>query len=81
MIILGNKRTLKDNGETIYPITYDECVYDTNGVSMCEKYATKDELNNINTQLDGKTIWTGTQAEYDAITTKDSNTLYFVTEG
>ena len=26
------------------------------------------------------TIWTGTQAEYDVITTKDSNTLYFIVE-
>jgi hypothetical protein len=26
------------------------------------------------------TIWTGTQAEYDAITTKDVNTLYFIVE-
>ena len=26
------------------------------------------------------TIWTGTQAEYDAITTKDANTLYFIVE-
>ena len=26
-------------------------------------------------------IWTGTQAQYDAITTKDNNTLYFIKEG
>lgn len=26
------------------------------------------------------TIWTGTQAQYDAITTKDTNTLYFIKE-
>ena len=26
------------------------------------------------------TIWTGTQDEYDAITTKDVNTLYFIVE-
>lgn len=26
------------------------------------------------------TIWTGTQAEYDAIITKDANTLYFIVE-
>ena len=25
-----------------------------------------------------KSIWTGTQAEYDAISTKDSNTIYFI---
>lgn len=26
------------------------------------------------------TIWTGTQAQYDAIATKDANTLYFIKE-
>ena len=25
-------------------------------------------------------LWFGTQAQYDAITTKDSNTFYFITE-
>ena len=25
-------------------------------------------------------IWSGTQAEYDAITTKDNNTIYFIKE-
>ena len=29
----------------------------------------------------GFTIWTGTQAQYDAITTKSSTTLYFIKEG
>lgn len=28
-----------------------------------------------------KTIWTGTQSEYEAVATKDANTLYFITEG
>ena len=26
-------------------------------------------------------IWVGTQTEYDAISTKDNNTLYFIKEG
>lgn len=30
--------------------------------------------------LDVTTIWKGTQAEYDAITTKDAHTLYIITE-
>ena len=45
---------------------------------------TKTEVDDL---LDGKvssssvsTIWTGTQLEYDAITTKDSDTLYFIVE-
>jgi hypothetical protein len=32
----------------------------------------------INTILNGKKIWTGTQATYDGLT-KDPNTLYFIT--
>ena len=35
----------------------------------------KDTANNTNKQ-----IWTGTQAEYDAISTKDSNTIYFIVQ-
>lgn len=32
---------------------------------------------NLGTQ---KTIWTGTQVQYDAITTKDANTIYYILE-
>ena len=35
----------------------------------------------VNAVLGTKTIWTGTQSDYDRVTTKDSNTLYFITEG
>ena len=35
----------------------------------------------VNAVSGTKTIWTGTQSEYDAVSTKDSNTLYFITEG
>ena len=45
-----------------------------------------DALNDLNAQLTTKvsstsvsTIWRGTQAEYDAITTKDANTFYIIT--
>lgn len=31
--------------------------------------------------VDNFHIWQGTQAEYDAITTKNSNTIYLVKEG
>jgi hypothetical protein len=34
-------------------------------------FATKDEIPSVK-------FWTGTQAEYDAIVTKDDNTVYFV---
>jgi hypothetical protein len=33
----------------------------------------------MNTRMNGLTLWNGTQADYDAIATKDPNTLYFIT--
>ena len=35
----------------------------------------------VNAASGTKTIWTGTQSEYEGVTTKDANTLYFITEG
>lgn len=35
----------------------------------------------VNAASGTKTIWTGTQSEYEAVATKDANTLYFITEG
>lgn len=35
----------------------------------------------VNAASGTKTIWTGTQSEYDGISTKDTNTLYFIMEG
>ena len=34
----------------------------------------------VNAASGTKTIWTGTQTEYEAVGTKDANTLYFITE-
>ena len=39
--------------------------------------ATNETIKNQNTGLDTK-IWIGTQSEYDAVVTKDSDTLYMV---
>ena len=43
------------------------------------------DISGLQTQLDNKpnsssidTFWTGTQAQYDAITTKNSRTLYLI---
>ena len=33
----------------------------------------------INTLMGGLKLWTGTQAQYDAIVTKNATTLYFIT--
>jgi hypothetical protein len=38
-------------------------------------------INEILTKLNGLSFWKGTQAEYDAITIKDENTLYIITGG
>lgn len=38
-------------------------------------------VSNINTRLNGLTFVTLTQSEYDALATKDNNTIYFITEG
>ena len=35
----------------------------------------------VKTSSGSKTIWTGTQSEYEGVTIKDANTLYFITEG
>ena len=35
----------------------------------------------VKTSSGSKTIWTGTQSEYEAVGSKDANTLYFITEG
>ena len=35
-------------------------------------------INEVNDN-NGVKIWVGTEAEYNAITTKDANTLYFLT--
>lgn len=35
----------------------------------------------VKTSSGSKTIWTGTQSEYEAVNPKDANTLYFITEG
>ena len=39
------------------------------------------DVSNINTRLNGLTFVTLTQTEYDALSTKDDNTIYFITEG
>lgn len=42
------------------------------------------ERNNITTHshttVNGYSVWTGTQAQYNAISSKSSTTLYFITE-
>lgn len=37
-------------------------------------------VSKLENQLKNFTLWSGTQLEYDSIATKDSNTIYFITE-
>ena len=46
--------------------------------SELNNYTTKSELSGM---LNNHKFWSGTQQEYDAITFKDSNTVYFIKEG
>ena len=54
---------------------------------ICTKGGTPGEWNLVSTfdgdadTVGGYTIWTGTQAQYDAIETKSNTTLYFIKEG
>lgn len=42
------------------------------------KYVTTDKIRNVVDSKTVQTIWTGTQTEYNAITNKNSNTLYII---
>ena len=59
----------------------DQGVAGTNGIDGKDGIdgtnATNETVKNQNTGLDTK-IWIGTQSEYDAVVTKDSDTLYMV---
>lgn len=47
---------------------------------VSDLYALQQRVTALETQLGGHSIWSGTQAQYDAITAKDSATVYVVTE-
>lgn len=40
----------------------------------------QEQIDTINNQLGGYSIWTGTQAEYNALGHKDGSTIYLITE-
>ena len=64
-LLVKSGNGLRTDGATTYQVEIDRNVVDT-------WYAKNEQLN-------GLTIWSGTQDEYDAIATKDSSTLYFIT--
>ena len=47
-------------------------------LGLQEKGIVKEIKTQIKYSLSGHTIWIGTQAEYDAISSKNSTTIYFI---
>ena len=41
-------KRLQHNGEDVYLVTHEDAVVDSNGKKLSEKYATKEDLNNMN---------------------------------
>lgn len=61
-------------GEVLYPVTITDCILDSNGnpLGIGDNVTIPD---NFTTNVSIKRL---TQEEYDALTTKDSNTLYII---
>ena len=51
----------------------------TDGIITLPDYLTEEDEVNADS-VDGLSLWSGTQAEYDAITIKDPNTIYLIKE-
>lgn len=66
---------------TIIPSThyeYNGSIVHEKDIEDCAKKT--DILNKLDKTAGIQTMWSGTQSEYDAITTKDATTLYFIKE-
>lgn len=50
----------------------------TASVGTSSKVARADHVHPLQTTVNGVSFWTGTQAQYDAISSKSSTTLYFI---
>lgn len=50
----------------------------TASVGTSSKVARADHIHPLQTTVNGVSFWTGTQAQYDAIASKSSTTLYFI---
>ena len=53
----------------------------TNGLSAAQGKVLNDKITSINGKLGDLKFKTLTQSEYDALTTKNPNTIYFIKEG
>ena len=59
----------------------DKTYVDSNLSTKATTTYVDSEITKVNNKLNGKTIWCGTKTQYNAITSKNSNTLYFIMEG
>lgn len=77
---IGDSYT-KDESDAKYLTTHQDISGKVDKVEG-KGLSTNDYTTTDKTKLDATpTFWTGTQAEYDAIATKDDNTFYYIIEG
>ena len=79
--IYATKEDLNNKADKIHNHNYNEL---TNKPTIPTKTSELTNDNNfvtastLDTRMNNKTLWCGTKSQYEAITTKDNNTLYFV---
>ena len=77
-----NAYTLDWNGNAWYQGKLSQDGTPTEDKDLATKKYVDDSIATVNADtIDNLHIWTGTQAQYDALGTKDSNTIYLIKEG
>lgn len=61
-----------------YPYTHEDLIFDDDNMTLSEKLDSKASTEFVNDMLSGLKLVQMTQAEYDALQEKDSNTLYII---
>ena len=77
-IKIGNKSLNFDGSAAI---TYTLSDIGAAASSHTHNYAASTSAGGTASSVNGLVLWTGTQAQYDAISSKSSTTLYFIKEG
>lgn len=84
-----NQATYKSTGITFRNKTASDLLHAAGGTTTLKTINGESLLGSgdittptptVNASSGTKTIWTGTQSEYEGVTSKDANTLYFITE-
>ena len=77
-----NAYTLDWNGNAWYQGKLSQDGTPTEDKDLATKKYVDDSIATVNADtIDNLHIWTGTQSQYDALGTKDSNTIYLIKEG